>query len=101
MGEVCYFHINKLKKYFMIDFLCFAFLRADVKNIVSTDKSIAVFVLELSIDVFLSLFQSNVHVSIKTCQNTWKIEIAYGNMLELKSGDILVTVIDLNLLDKG
>lgn len=45
-------------------------LSTDVQNIVSTDERITVFVLQLSIDVFFSLFKSYVHESIQTWQNT-------------------------------
>lgn len=45
--------------------LQFAFLCANVKNIVPPDESIAILILQLSIYIFFSLFQGYVHVSIQ------------------------------------
>jgi hypothetical protein len=41
-----------------------SFLCADKEYIVSTNKSITIFVLQLAIAVFLGLLQSNVHVAV-------------------------------------
>jgi len=46
------------------------FYRADVEYIVAPNEGISVFVLELSIDVFLGLFQRNVHIAIETRQHS-------------------------------
>lgn len=49
-----------------------SFLCADKEYIVSTNKSIAIFILELAITIFFGLLQSNVHVAIKACQDSLK-----------------------------
>jgi len=38
-------------------------------TIVASDESVAVFILQLSVDVLFSLFKRYVHVTVQTCQN--------------------------------
>lgn len=45
-------------------------LSADVEDIVSADEGVSVFVLELSIVVFFGLFESNVHETVQTRENS-------------------------------
>lgn len=42
-------------------------------TIVSSYESVTVLVLQLTIDIFFRLLHCNVHVTIKTSQNTWFI----------------------------
>ena len=64
------------------------FLRADEQNIISPNEGIPIFIFQLSIVVFFSLFKSNVHVTIQAGQDSFvkKIRIVIVK-LWLKSGE--------------
>ena len=47
-------------------------LGADEEDIVSTDESITIFILQLTIAVLFRLLQSNVHVTVEAGQNSYE-----------------------------
>jgi len=47
-----------------------SFLSADIQNVVAAYKSVPKFVLQLTVDVFLGLFEGDVHVTVQARQNT-------------------------------
>lgn len=46
------------------------FLCADVQNVISSNESVAVLVFQLTIYILFGLLKSNVHVAVKTRENT-------------------------------
>ena len=51
------------------DILSPPLLCGDVEDVVSPDESVSILLLELSLDIFLSLLQGNIHVAIQADQD--------------------------------
>jgi len=49
---------------------CPPLLSGDVEHVVATDEGVAVLVLELTVQVLLTLLKTYVHVAVQTCQHT-------------------------------
>ena len=45
-------------------------LGGDVEDVISSDEGISVLLLQLPVDILLRLLQGNVHIPVKTHQNT-------------------------------
>ena len=56
-----------------------------VHTIVSSDEGITVLILQLAVNVFFSLFQRNVHVTVETCKNSCRHK--FINSLALDTGN--------------
>ena len=53
---------------------CSSLLTGNIKNVVSTNESVAIFLLQLTVNIFFGLFQSNVHVAVQAIQNATIID---------------------------